>query len=151
MRLDRSNIAAVSHRNEYCRSSLKKRTTSISMFNSTILLAMSLLGGAAAQGGGINQCETARLTQAAQRAEFGVEGDTSAFKFKFSDPVCSAVWIQLRGAYNLRCGHLAIEAFYLFCCVTPVTQIKKSVSSSIKHVERLGEASMTAVWRSLPY
>ena len=34
-----------------------------------------------------NQLETARLTQAAQRVEFGVEGDASAFKFSFSDPV----------------------------------------------------------------
>ena len=35
----------------------------------------------------LDQLETARLTQAAQRAEFGVEGDASAFKFSFSDPV----------------------------------------------------------------
>ena len=34
-----------------------------------------------------NQLETARITQAAQRVEFGVEGDASAFKFSFSDPV----------------------------------------------------------------
>ena len=34
-----------------------------------------------------NQLETARLTQAAQRVEFGVEGDASAFKFAFADPV----------------------------------------------------------------
>lgn len=36
----------------------------------------------------LNQLETPRLTQAAQRGEFGVEGDASAFRFKFSDPVC---------------------------------------------------------------
>lgn len=36
----------------------------------------------------LDQLETARLTQAAQRAEFGVEGDASAFKFAFADPVC---------------------------------------------------------------
>ena len=43
----------------------------------------------AAQGGAaaVNQLETARLTQAAQRVEFGVEGEKSAFKFSFSDPV----------------------------------------------------------------
>ena len=35
-----------------------------------------------------NQLETARLPQAAQRLEFGVEGDASAFKFAFADPVC---------------------------------------------------------------
>lgn len=34
-----------------------------------------------------NQLETARLPQAAQRLEFGVEGDASAFKFAFADPV----------------------------------------------------------------
>lgn len=47
------------------------------------LVASVLLSGAAAQ----DQLETARLTQAAQRAEFGVEGNTSAFKFSFADPV----------------------------------------------------------------
>jgi hypothetical protein len=56
------------------------------MFASCVLVAATLLGGAAAQGG-TDQLETARLTQAAQRAEFGVEGPTTAFKFKFSDPV----------------------------------------------------------------
>ena len=35
-----------------------------------------------------DQLETARLPQAAQRLEFGVEGDASAFKFAFADPVC---------------------------------------------------------------
>ena len=35
----------------------------------------------------LDQLETARLTQAAQHVEFGVEGDASAFKFSFSDPV----------------------------------------------------------------
>lgn len=47
------------------------------------LVASVLLSGAAAQ----DQLETARLTQSAQRAEFGVEGNTSAFKFSFADPV----------------------------------------------------------------
>ena len=47
------------------------------------LVASVLLSGAAAQ----DQLETARLTQAAPRAEFGVEGNTSAFKFSFADPV----------------------------------------------------------------
>jgi hypothetical protein len=36
----------------------------------------------------LDQLETARLTQQAQRVEFGVEGDDSAFKFRFADPVC---------------------------------------------------------------
>lgn len=38
-------------------------------------------------GMGLNQLETPRLTQAAQRGEFGVDGDVSAFRFAFADPV----------------------------------------------------------------
>ena len=59
------------------------------MLASSMVVAAALLGGAAAQGGAaaVNQLETARLTQAAQRVEFGVEGEKSAFKFSFSDPV----------------------------------------------------------------
>ena len=64
------------------------------MFASSMFVASMLMSGAAAQGGGaavVNQLETARLTQAAQRVEFGVEGEKSAFKFSFSDPVCFTV------------------------------------------------------------
>ena len=64
------------------------------MFASSMFVASMLMSGAAAQGGGaavVNQLETARLTQAAQRVEFGVEGDESAFKFNFADPVRSIV------------------------------------------------------------
>ena len=59
------------------------------MLASSLILAATLLGSAAAQGGAaaVNQLETPRLTQAAQRTEFGVEGDMSAFRFSFSDPV----------------------------------------------------------------
>ena len=62
------------------------------MLASSVVVAAALLGGAAAQGQAaaavdVNQLETARLTQAAQRVEFGVEGEKSAFKFSFSDPV----------------------------------------------------------------
>ena len=60
------------------------------MFASSVLVASVLLSGVMAQGGAAaaeNQLETARLTQAAQRVEFGVEGEKSAFKFSFSDPV----------------------------------------------------------------
>eukprot|EP00892_Ulva_mutabilis_P012139 jgi/Ulvmu1/9298/UM050_0047.1 len=39
----------------------------------------------------LDQLETARLTQAAQRVEFGVEGEASAFKFAFADPDVNAV------------------------------------------------------------
>lgn len=38
-----------------------------------------------------DQLETSRLTQSAQRGEFGVEGESSAFRFSFTDPVCAAV------------------------------------------------------------
>ena len=65
------------------------------MFASTAVLALSVLAvalglrGAAAgsSSSDVNQLETPRLTQAAQRDEFGVEGSKSAFKFRFSDPV----------------------------------------------------------------
>ena len=59
------------------------------MITQVVMAGLALLGGAAAQGAAAaeNQLETARLTQAAQRAEFGVEGETSAFKFSFSDSV----------------------------------------------------------------
>ena len=65
------------------------------MFASSVLVASMLLSGVAAQGGAAaaeNQLETARLTQAAQRVEFGVEGEKSAFKFSFSDPVCCLLY-----------------------------------------------------------
>jgi len=69
---------------------------------SAVALAALALGGVSASGykvhkhdkkdvedapPALDQLETARLTQAAQRVEFGVEGDTSAFKFSFADPV----------------------------------------------------------------
>jgi hypothetical protein len=55
-----------------------------------LAIAALIFGGAAAQGAGdqLNQLETARLPQQAQRGEFGVAGDNSAFKFRFSNPVC---------------------------------------------------------------
>ena len=53
----------------------------------------------------LDQLETARLTQAAQRVEFGVEGDASAFKFSFSDPVCSttSTWASGFIWFHLDC------------------------------------------------
>ena len=65
---------------------------------STIALVTLALGGASAsmhkhapepapEPAVLNQLETARLTQAAQRVEFGVEGEASSFKFAFADPV----------------------------------------------------------------
>ena len=55
-----------------------------------VLAALGAAGPAAAsdyKGEQLDQLETARLTQAAQRVEFGVEGNASAFRFDFSDPV----------------------------------------------------------------
>lgn len=53
-----------------------------------LLTASALLVNVAATGHiSLNQLETARIPQAAQREEFGVEGHKTAFKFKFADPV----------------------------------------------------------------
>jgi hypothetical protein len=59
------------------------------MFGATVLLALAALGAVnpAAATEQQNQLETARLPQPVQRLEFGVEGDNSAFKFRFADPV----------------------------------------------------------------
>ena len=63
------------------------------MIGTTAVLALAALGAASPavasdyKGEQLNQLETPRLTQAAQRVEFGVEGDASAFRFDFSDPV----------------------------------------------------------------
>jgi hypothetical protein len=60
---------------------------------STLFLTTLVLGSAAASDHMMvdvpNQLETARLPQQAQRVEFGIAGDNSAFKFSFSDPVRS--------------------------------------------------------------
>jgi len=57
------------------------------MFSSFAVASFFLAG--AVSGQGLDQLETARLTQAAQRGEFGVDGDASAFLFSFADPVRS--------------------------------------------------------------
>jgi hypothetical protein len=60
---------------------------------SSLVIAGLFVGGVAAGGhepaAMINQLETARLPQQAQRGEFGVAGDNSAFKFTFANPVRS--------------------------------------------------------------
>jgi hypothetical protein len=60
---------------------------------STLFLTSLVLGSAVASDQMMmavpNQLETARLPQQAQRVEFGIAGDNSAFKFAFSDPVRS--------------------------------------------------------------
>lgn len=78
------------------------------MLASSVVVAAALLGGAAAQGQAaaavdVNQLETARLTQAAQRVEFGVEGEKSAFKFSFSDPVRISLASSPASAYVWGC------------------------------------------------
>lgn len=57
------------------------------MITCTLVLALTVIGGAVAGESAENQLETLRLTQAAQREEFGIEGPHSAFKFRFSDLV----------------------------------------------------------------
>ena len=63
------------------------------MFPTALIIASAMLGGASAAHHAppaLNQLETARLPQAAQRLEFGVkpgEDQKSPFKFSFSDPV----------------------------------------------------------------
>eukprot|EP00892_Ulva_mutabilis_P001903 jgi/Ulvmu1/11713/UM008_0124.1 len=58
-------------------------------------LASALLSGVlvvvAADDECLAQLETSRLTQAAQRTEFGIEGQSSAFRFSFTDPEVAAV------------------------------------------------------------
>ena len=53
----------------------------------TSLAVASFFLAGAVSGQGLDQLETARLTQAAQRGEFGVDGDASPFLFSFADPV----------------------------------------------------------------
>jgi hypothetical protein len=59
------------------------------MIATTALLALTTLGAAncAAAMEAVNQLETPRLVQGDQRLEFGVQGDNSAFKFRFADTV----------------------------------------------------------------
>jgi hypothetical protein len=59
------------------------------MIATTALLALTTLGAAnyAAAMEAVNQLETPRLVQGDQRVEFGVQGDNSAFKFRFADTV----------------------------------------------------------------
>jgi hypothetical protein len=62
------------------------------MFEAIVVLALATLGAVnPAAATEQNQLETARLPQPVQRLEFGVEGDNSAFKFRFADPV----WLLL--------------------------------------------------------
>ena len=60
------------------------------MFGAIAIATLAATASASGHGGEqLNQLETARLVQPAQRVEFGVEGEDSAFKFRFSDPVRS--------------------------------------------------------------
>lgn len=62
----------------------------------TSLLLVSTLFGAVALASD-EQLETARVTQSTQRGEFGVEGDSSAFRFSFQDPVRLLVVLTTAG------------------------------------------------------
>ena len=77
----------------------------IDMALSSLVLASAVFSGVALaqDAAAVNQLETARLTQAAQRAEFGVEGDASAFRFSFSDPVsppCTEIHLSCCSIFN---------------------------------------------------
>jgi hypothetical protein len=62
------------------------------MIGTAAVLVLAALGaaGSASATDTLNQLETARLAQPVQRVEFGIEGDNSAFKFRFADPVWPA-------------------------------------------------------------
>jgi hypothetical protein len=57
------------------------------MIATTFALALAALGVASPAVASMDQLETPRLTQGMQRVEFGVSGDSSAFKFRFADEV----------------------------------------------------------------
>jgi hypothetical protein len=58
------------------------------MISVAVVSALALLSGArASEHQVVNQLETARTTQAAQRVEFGVDGDMTPFRFTFKDSV----------------------------------------------------------------
>lgn len=62
------------------------------MIAQVAIAALTLSGGVYAfEDKTNNQLETPRLTQSAQRTEFGIEGPDSAFKFSFSDSEVSAM------------------------------------------------------------
>jgi hypothetical protein len=74
------------------------------MLGATVLLALVTLGtvSPAAATEQQNQLETARVPQPVQRLEFGVEGDNSAFKFRFADPVRLPLSLPLPEPYGRR-------------------------------------------------
>lgn len=86
------------------------------MFPTALIIASAVLGGASAahhEPEALNQLETARLPQAAQRVEFGVqpgEDQASPFKFRFSDPVstpaCLHACFTAQLAESRRCRRL---------------------------------------------
>ena len=81
------------------------------MIAQVAIAALTLSGGvSASETMTYGQFETSLLTQSAQRAEFGVEGPDSAFKFRFSDsvrfPVVPAIQTLERSPYR----------FYNSCC-----------------------------------
>jgi hypothetical protein len=64
--------------------------------------ALALLSGARASDYKVvNQLETSRVPQPAQRLEFGVDGDVTPFRFTFADSK------EVRLPFRLRGGHCA--------------------------------------------
>lgn len=108
-------------------------TQDIKMLAESFVAALALLGGATAQGGaGVNQLETPRLTQAAQRAEFGVEGAKSAFKFSFADPVRSYALCIRSVLYGVwaGCCKFALSS-HVHSCTELVHDLKPCTASSV--------------------
>jgi hypothetical protein len=75
------------------------------MIATTALLALTTLGAAnyAAAMDAVDQLETPRLVQGAQRMEF-LQGDNTPFKFRFADPV------SLPTSSTFGCVHHAMQA-----------------------------------------
>ena len=87
------------------------------------LVAASFLASAhsaAAQGGAaVNQLQMARLPQPAQRAEFPLAGEESAFKFSFLDDVRIQHCIDLRQDVESDdapcCAHFSLACLNVTC------------------------------------
>jgi hypothetical protein len=79
--------------------STSKRRTMIPV---AFVSALALLSGARASDYKVvNQLETSRVPQPAQRLEFGVDGDVTPFRFTFADSK------EVRLPFRLRGGHCA--------------------------------------------
>ena len=90
------------------------------MIASAVVVALAMVGAASPAVASdkeeveqLNQLETARLVQPAQRIEFGVEGEDSAFRFSFADPVCCLELLQMHACLRpIRVVRYAVETQY---------------------------------------